>query len=70
LSGICWDSAMAESFFAALKTEFDYRRIWPTKASTVARVLARPERLHPPTQRRLIDAKITGHRTASVDQTG
>ena len=23
---------MAESFFATLKTEFYYRRIWPTKA--------------------------------------
>lgn len=22
---------MAESFFATLKTEFDYRRLWPTK---------------------------------------
>jgi len=26
------DNAMAESFFATLKTEFYYRRIWPTKA--------------------------------------
>ena len=32
-TGICWDNAMAESFFATLKTEFYYRRIWPTKAS-------------------------------------
>ncbi len=24
---------MAESFFATLKTEFYYRRVWPTKAS-------------------------------------
>jgi putative transposase len=31
LTGICWDNAMAESFFATLKTEFYYRRIWPTK---------------------------------------
>jgi putative transposase len=31
-TGICWDNAMAESFFATLKTEFYYRRIWPTKA--------------------------------------
>ena len=30
LTGICWD-AMAESFFATLKTEFYYRRVWPTK---------------------------------------
>jgi putative transposase len=25
---------MAESFFATLKTEFDYRRVWPTKQAT------------------------------------
>ena len=31
-TGICWDNAMAESFFATLKTEFYYRRVWPTKA--------------------------------------
>src|SRR5664279_6050016 len=31
LTGICWDNAMAESFFATLKTEFYYRRVWPTK---------------------------------------
>ena len=32
LTGICWDNAMAESFFATLKTEFYYRRVWATKA--------------------------------------
>jgi putative transposase len=31
LTGICWDNAMAESFFATFKTEFYYRRIWPSK---------------------------------------
>jgi putative transposase len=30
-TGICWDNAMAESFFATLKTEFYYRRVWATK---------------------------------------
>ncbi len=30
-TGICWDNAMAESFFATLKTEFYHRRVWPTK---------------------------------------
>ena len=32
-TGICWDNAMAESFFATLKTEFYYRRVWPTRAA-------------------------------------
>ena len=32
LTGICWDNAIAESFFATLKTEFYYRRVWPIKA--------------------------------------
>jgi len=31
-TGVCWDNAMAESFFATLKTEFYYRRVWPTRA--------------------------------------
>ncbi|WP_420893269.1 IS3 family transposase [Rathayibacter rathayi] len=32
LTGVCWDNAMAESFFATLKTEFYARRVWPTRA--------------------------------------
>jgi putative transposase len=35
-TGVCWDNAMAESFFATLKTEFYYRRAWPT--NTGARI--------------------------------
>lgn len=30
-TGICWDNAMAESFWAKLKTEFYDRRTWPTR---------------------------------------
>lgn len=29
-TGICWDNAMAESFFAALKNELVYRTVFPT----------------------------------------
>jgi putative transposase len=29
--GNCWDNAVAESFFATLKTELVYRRSWPTR---------------------------------------
>ena len=33
-TGVCWDNALAESFFATLKTELIYTRPWPTKAKT------------------------------------
>ena len=29
--GNCWDNAVAESFFATLKTELVYRQSWPTR---------------------------------------
>ena len=31
-TGVCWDNAAAESFFAALKNEMYYRHAWPTQA--------------------------------------
>ena len=37
-TGVCWENAMAESFFATLKPELHYRRVWPTKAG-VARAV-------------------------------
>lgn len=30
-TGICWDNAMAESFFSALKNELVYRTVFPTR---------------------------------------
>ena len=30
--GQCWDNAVAESFFAALKNELIYRNVWATRA--------------------------------------
>jgi putative transposase len=30
-TGVCWDNAAAESFFAALKNEMYYRHSWPTR---------------------------------------
>jgi len=30
-TGVCWDNAAAESFFAALKNEMYYRHTWPTR---------------------------------------
>ncbi|MFC5937121.1 integrase core domain-containing protein, partial [Mycobacterium bouchedurhonense] len=32
-TGVCWDNAAAESFWATLKVEFYDRYIWPTKAA-------------------------------------
>ncbi len=29
--GVCWDNAVAETFFATLKKELVYRRSWPTR---------------------------------------
>ena len=29
----CWDNAVAESFFATLKTELIYRSAWPTRGA-------------------------------------
>jgi len=31
--GQCWDNAVAESFFATIKTELLHRRPWPTRAA-------------------------------------
>jgi transposase InsO family protein len=31
-TGVCWDNAMAESFFATLKVEFYHRHTWTTRA--------------------------------------
>ncbi len=31
-TGICGDNAMAECFFATVKTEVYYRLVWPTRA--------------------------------------
>jgi transposase InsO family protein len=30
-TGVCWDNAMAESFFAALKNGLVYRVVFPTR---------------------------------------
>lgn len=32
-TGVCWDNAMSESFWATLKTEFYDRGRWPTRAA-------------------------------------
>jgi putative transposase len=39
-TGVCWDNAMAESFFSALKNERVYRTVYPTKAQARRDVIA------------------------------
>jgi putative transposase len=34
-TGVCWDNAMAESFFGALKNELVYRTVYPTKRRAI-----------------------------------
>jgi transposase InsO family protein len=38
-TGSCWDNALAESWFSALKTECLHRRSWPTRAAARAAVV-------------------------------
>lgn len=38
-TGSCWDNALAESWFASLKTECLHRRSWPTRAGARAAVV-------------------------------
>ncbi|MET7427331.1 integrase core domain-containing protein, partial [Dactylosporangium sp. NPDC005555] len=38
--GQCWDNAVAESFFATIKTELLDRRPWPTRASAQRAIFA------------------------------
>ncbi|MBZ2199397.1 integrase core domain-containing protein [Ruania sp. N2-46] len=51
-TGICYDNAMAESFFAALKNELVHRTVYPTRTHAmkdIARYIEtryNPRRLH------------------------
>jgi transposase InsO family protein len=51
--GQCWDNAVAESFFATMKTELIHRRAWPTRktassSSTTSRAGTTPADATPP----------------------
>jgi transposase InsO family protein len=36
--GQCWDNAVAESFFATIKTELIHRRTWPTRKAAISAI--------------------------------
>ncbi len=38
-TGVCWDNAVAETFFATLKRELVYRRAWPTRQELIGEIL-------------------------------
>jgi putative transposase len=37
-TGVCWDNAVAETFFATLKKELVYRRSWPTRRELTSEI--------------------------------
>lgn len=37
-TGVCWDNAMAESFFAMLKNEFVHRTVFPTRGKAMTAI--------------------------------
>jgi putative transposase len=45
-TGVCWDNAQQESFWATLKVEFYDRYLWPTKAAAKMAVGDWIERVH------------------------
>jgi len=71
-TGVCWDNAAAESFFAVLKNEMYYRRSWPTRArarfavAEYIEVFYNRRRLHSTLGYRTPFEALTNHRTAAV----
>ena len=68
-TGICWDNAMAESFFAALKNELIYRTAFPTihharkAVAFYIEVFYNRQRLHSGLGYRTPHEVHTGHQT-------
>jgi transposase InsO family protein len=70
-TGVCWDNAAAETFFAALKNEMYYRHSWPTRArarfavADYIEVFYNRRRLHSTLGYRTPLEALTDHRTAA-----
>ena len=71
-TGVCWDNAAAESFFAALKNEMYYRQHWPTRArarfavAEYIEVFYNRRRLHSTLNYRTPFEALTDHRQAAT----
>jgi putative transposase len=71
-TGVCWDNAAAESFFAALKNEMYHRQHWPTRArarfavAEYIEVFYNRRRLHSSLGYRTPNEALTEHRTAAT----
>ena len=71
-TGVCWDNAAAESFFAALKNEMYYRQSFPTRArarfavAEYIEVFYNRKRLHSTLGYRTPVEALTDHRTAAT----
>jgi putative transposase len=71
-TGVCWDNAAAESFFAALKNEMYYRQHWPTRArarfavAEYIEVFYNRRRLHSTLNYRTPCEALTDHRHAAT----
>ena len=71
-TGVCWDNAVAEAFFAALKNDMYYRYAWPTRArarfavAEYIEVFYNRRRLHSSLGYRTPFETLTDHRTAAT----
>jgi putative transposase len=71
-TGVCWDNAVAESFFAALKNERYHQHHWPTRArarfavADYIEVFYNRRRLHSTLGYRTPVEALTAHRIAAT----
>jgi putative transposase len=71
-TGVCWDNAVAESFFAALKNEMYYREAFPTRSrarlavAEYIEVFYNRKRLHSTLGYRTPFEALTDHRAAAT----
>ena len=71
-TGVCWDNAAAESFFASLKNEMYYRQAFPTRAGArfavagYIEVFYNRKRMHSALGYRTPLEALTGYQTAAT----